>query len=204
MQFLRSKRLWTFISFIIILVLMGFVTATTLAPAISDVKVADCLQSSAGDCVRFPIVTGENIDAETLSLPQAFTGDLNFVIVPFTREQQEAVIKWLPFVQELHREYPSLNYYNVAILPDLAPAVRFLVSSGMNMATSDPEVRKAVIIVYLEDQEDFTAAMGIADLDSTRVFLLNSSGEVLWQESGIYSDELADRIREQIAIHLKQ
>lgn len=184
--------------FIGLIVSGALLVAITQAPEVSSIEVTDCVQSSIGDCVSFPIVTGDTLNGETVTLPEFFTGEYNLVIVPFNREQQEGVIDWLPVVQGLQADYDGLAYYSIGALPDLSAGVRLMISGGMTLVL-EPEVRDVSVLLYLEDQQLFADSLGADSLEETQLFILNHAGEVVWQASGAYSDALATELQEQIA-----
>ncbi len=185
------------ILFIALLVSGTLLVAVNHAPEVSSIELTACLQSDVGDCVRFPSVIGDTLNGETVTLPDFFTGEYNLVIVPFDREQQEGVLEWLPFVEELQSEYNGLAYYSVGALPDLPAGVRLMISGGMSFAL-DTAVRDVSILLYLEDQELFANSLSASTLDATQLLMLNSDGEVIWQAQGTYSDSLANDLRSQI------
>jgi hypothetical protein len=65
----------------------------------------------------------------------------------------------------------------------------------MNAVVSDPAVRQAAYIFYLEDQPTFLQALDLPDTDSIRVFIFDQTGNVLWQASGDFTSEMAESIR---------
>lgn len=183
---------------VVVIVAGALIVAVNQTPDISTIEVVECVQSTEGDCIRFPIVSGDTLNGETVTLPDFFTGAYNIVIVPFDREQQEGVIEWLPVMQDLQAEYDELRYYSVGALPDLPAGVRLLISGGMSLAV-DSDVRDAAVLIYLEDQTLFADSLGVDSLDETQLFILNGTGEVIWQTQGAYSKALADSLREQVA-----
>lgn len=183
--------------FLLLIVAGTLVVAMTQAPDLSSVTVNTCIQTTDGDCVRFPQVTGETLNSATAELPDFFTGEYNLVIVPFDREQQEGVLDWLPVAQDLVDEYEGLSYYSVGALPDLPTGVRLLISGGMTLAV-DADVRDISVLLYLENQALFADSLDTT-VDETALFILNQAGEVVWQASGAFNETLADTLRQQIA-----
>ena len=48
------------------------------------------------DSVRFPTVSGCNLNRQELEFPRDFRGDLNLLFVPFLQFQQAIVNTWIP------------------------------------------------------------------------------------------------------------
>lgn len=185
---------------LIALILSGLLlTALNQAPETSSIQQVECVQVTTGDCVRFPIVSGDTLNGETVQMPDFFTGDYNLVIVPFDREQQEAVIDWLPIMQELQTQYDGLAYYSIGALPDVSSGIRLLISGGMRLAL-DNDVRDVSVLLYLQDQQAFADSLNISSLDASQLLILNPDGEVIWQTDGTYSEASVQALREQIGM----
>lgn len=183
----------------LVIIVVIVLVAINAAPGTSSIQLASCMQSDAGDCIRFPTVSGETLSGNTVTLPDFFSGQYNLVILPFDREQQEDVVNWLPFVQALQGQYDGLAYYSIGALPDVAAPVRLMISGGMRLAV-EPAVQEVAVLLYLEDQQAFADALNISSLEQTQLLILDEQGDVLWQTSGVYHEALADTIREQVGL----
>jgi len=171
---------------------VALIVAMNQAPQTSSIQLSDC-----ADCLQFPTVTGETLNGETVTLPDYFSGDLNLVILPFDREQQEGVIDWLSVAQDLEAEF-GISYYSVGALPDLNAGVRLLISGGMTLVL-EPDVRDRSILLYLPEQDLFAQSIGADNLEQTEILILNNDGEILWQAQGNYSDALTTALRGKVA-----
>lgn len=187
--------------FIVVLLIISGIALFVInqAPQTSSIQVTGCLQSTGGNCLHFPTVSGENLNGATVTFPDDFAGEYNLVIVPFDREQQEAIVDWLPFVQTLKADYDGLEYYSIAALPDVSAPVRLLISGGMRLAIDD-DLKEVVALLYLDDQQAFADALAVASLEETQLFILDQNGDVIWHTSGGYSASHADTVREQITL----
>lgn len=185
------KRFW--IGLLLMLILGGvilIVAAGLFAPDVSTVKEQACLTAAERDgCIRFPLVSGLSLSGMEVTLPDDFDGDYTLVIVPFDDDQQVLAGTWLEPVQVLAEQHPGLMYYNTAVLPDLAPAVRVVVRMGMNALITDAHLRDVTITLFLSDRDALLTALDIPDVDAIQVFLLNRDGEVLWRNSGDYTPD---------------
>lgn len=163
------------------------------APATSPVQISCLIREEV--CLQLPTITGSNLAGQTQTFPAAFTKPYQLVVMPFDREQQTRVLDFVPLFQELSASRPDLGYYSMAALTDLAAPIRLLVSGGMNAVVSDPVVRDAAYIFYLEDQPAFLQALDLPDTESIRVYIFDQEGSVLWQASGDFTPALAESIR---------
>lgn len=195
---MRQKQLLILLVALLIFVVLLIGLVLQFAPQLSPVETSSnadsartrlCLQDEQGRCLRLPTVTGLDLDNQGRTFPDDFQGDYNLVVMPFDREQQVLAITWLPIFQDLRAEYPSLAYYSIAALPDLAPAIRLLVMGGMSAGVRDETTRAASIVVFLEEQERFLQSLTIPNPDVIQVFVFGRDGTVYWRGSGDYHQE---------------
>lgn len=203
-------RVAIIISLIVVAGIIVVVIAGSRAPQTSEVTLPtadttesvqspDCLTDDSGACLVMPAFQGDNLDGETLSFPADLAGRYNLVVMPFLDEQQVNAREWVPLFQDLATIYDDIAYYSLAPLPDLAPAIRFLVVGGTSAVVGDPDIRRVTVIAFLDDQQTFLDALDIASTEEIQAFIVTESGEVLWRVSGDYSDETADNLREALA-----
>ncbi len=187
---MKARRFWMIILALVFVAVLTLTAAGLLAPAVSTVMEQACLTVQAGDdCIRFPAVSGLSLSGLELMLPDDLQGDYALLLVPFDDDQQVLAGTWLEPAQILAEQYPSLTYYNAAVLPDLAPAVRVVVRVGMNALITDAHLRDVTITLFLADRDALLTALDIPSADVIQIFLLNGEGEVLWRNSGEYTPE---------------
>jgi hypothetical protein len=177
-------------------------TEALLTSAQATSETASEATSEALVLPQMPVVTGNNLDEESLTFPQDFASDYALVVMPFDRDQQTNAIAWLPMFQRIQANDPRISYYSIAALEDLSPAIRLLVVQGLNFAVTDSATRQATVVLFLSNQVEFTQALGISNLDAMRVLLLNKSGQVLWQTVGDYAPEKEADLLEWLALNL--
>lgn len=195
---MRFKRLWLVLASLVILAAGTFVIFTLTAPAISGVIEQPCLTDANADCIRFPEVSGMTLSGQEMTLPADFSGDYVLVIVPFDDQQQVRAATWLEPAQSWADQY-GLTYYDLAIMPDLSPAIRVFVRAGMNALITDSALRDLTLTLFLQDRDAFLAALAIPDVNAIQVFLLNAAGEVLWRGQGEYDPSLEDELSQVLA-----
>lgn len=189
---------------ILALLLLGLIAGVlallnSRAPATSTVELRACLRTTEDACLRLPSISGANLDGQSATFPEALRAPLNFIVMPFDREQQVRAIEWVPVFQELIGAEESIDFYSLAALPDLAPAIRLLVSGGMSAAVSDAAVRARTYLFYLEDQAAFLQALNVPDDEIMRVYLVNQIGELLYAGQGDATPEAIAALREAFA-----
>lgn len=185
---------------LMLIVIMGVSLAMLLrfAPATTPVTLVDCVRL-ADACLQLPTVTGTTLAGEAITFPDAFSAAFNLVVMPFDRDQQVQALTFVPLFQELTSKYANVAYYSIAALPDLSAPIRLLVSGGMQSAVTDPALRAATALLYLEDQPAFMTALAVPDDSTIQIFIFNQTGEVLFQALGDDSDAVALALHEKVA-----
>lgn len=142
----------------------------------------------SSDSVRFPVVTSENLEGRTFTLPRDFDGERNVVFVAFKREQQREVDSWVPFVKALVSRTPDTEYYEIPTIKRMVAPMRWMINRGMRGGIDDLGARERTITLYL-DKEPFKRALGITSEKEIEVLVVDRAGSVLWRTAGAFSDE---------------
>lgn len=194
--FLRHHPLLSGLAALIAIALaILIVVVIASAPASTAVRVASCVESAAGGCIRFPSVTGTNLLGDVFALPAGFSGEYNLILLSFDEGQTARMAAWLPVAQELAADHPQFAYYSLPALKSVNPLVRAAIVGGMIVLIPDESVRAVTIMLFLEDKDAFLAALAIETLDTPQMLLLNPSGEIVWRATGDYSDSAAHDLR---------
>ena len=63
--------------------------------------------------MKFPDISGENLEKKKYNIPYDLEGELNIVIVPFQRWHQSLVDEWSAFLNNIERSNRNFRYYEV-------------------------------------------------------------------------------------------
>ena len=151
-----------------------------------------------GEENRFPIVSGANLDRAEMEFPRDFGGEYNLILVPFQRYQQETVNTWIPFAQKMERDYEEFMYYEFPTIRSMPAFSRTFINEGMRAGIPDPVSRERTITLYL-DKESFKRDLGIETERDISLFLVDTSGRILWRESGEYNPKIAGELETLLA-----
>lgn len=195
----RRRILLIGITVLIIIIIGVGVVSVINAPETSEVAEQACLTTDDAACIRFPTITGQNLNGTDFTMPDDFTGTYNLVIIPFDREQQTLATDWLPFAQDLVASYAGLRYYDVAVFPDIAAPFRLAARSGLIALIPDFAIREITITAFLDDRDAFLEAMDIDDVEDIYIVLLNATGEVLWRTTGTFDEAKGEELQTQLA-----
>ncbi|MYA05442.1 MAG: hypothetical protein F4Y37_12665 [Caldilineaceae bacterium SB0664_bin_22] len=136
--------------------------------------------------IRFPEVAGRDIDGNDFVVPTDFAGNLNLVLMAFTREHQYDVNTWLPHARELESSWQGFRVYEVPTLWEMNWFQRRQLDFWMSTGIQDPLARATTITLYT-DLQAMQAALAIPDFDTIQVLLVDRDGLVVWRSEGTFS-----------------
>jgi hypothetical protein len=148
--------------------------------------------------VRFPQVSGANLDRKRLALPQDFEGHVNILLIAFQQWQQGEVNTWIPAVQQLEAAHPSVRYYELPTIRNLNRLAQAFINGGMRAGIPDRLARVRTITLYL-DKETFRQALDLPDEEHIHVLLIDADGQVLWRERGLFTPAKGAALEAQLA-----
>jgi hypothetical protein len=148
--------------------------------------------------MKFPTVSGSNLQRRQLTLPQDLQGEQNLVLIAFQQWQQTQVDTWIPFARQLEEAYPAVRYYELPTIQRLNALARTFINEGMRAGIPGQVARERTITLYL-DKKAFREALQLSGEDDIHVLLLDRQGRVLWRAEGAFTpdkgDSLASAIR---------
>ncbi|MGM0591216.1 MAG: hypothetical protein ACQETI_06210, partial [Halobacteriota archaeon] len=131
---------------------------------------------------EFPEVSGDNLDGETVYLPDDFDGDPTLVCITFKRKLLPFVEEWIDLAERLAAEYDGLTYYQLAVLRRMNRLSRSFLERGLHSDVTDPERRGRTVPIYTHKPE-FREALDLGGEDTIYVLLVEN-GKVVWSLAG--------------------
>jgi len=153
-------------------------------------SVAESRFQVSGEEGQFPVVSGSNLQRQEFEFPRDFEGQINFLLIPFQREQQKDVNTWVPLAQKLERSFPGLVYYELPTIRKLPVLSRTFINEGMRAGIPDRTARERTVTLYI-DKDKFKEVLEIKTESTIHLFLLDEDGNILWRDSGTYTDDKA-------------
>ena len=147
--------------------------------------------------MKFPDVSGSNLQRERVNLPVDLEGELNMLFIPFQQWQQAIVDSWIPWAREIEQGFPGLRYYELPTIEQLPLLARFFINEGMRAGIPDPVSRQRTITLYV-DKSSFCQALGMNTEKTIYILLVDRQGNVIDQQQGEYSPEKARLLLEAI------
>lgn len=139
--------------------------------------------------MRFPEVTGSNLERRRFHLPQDLEGDLNLLFLAFWQRHQSLVDSWMPLANRLQGQHEELAAYELPVIQSRFKLSQWFIDSGMRAGIPDRRVREHTITLYL-DKAPFLDSLDIADESTIHVLVVDRAGRVVWRTSGAWSLDL--------------
>jgi len=183
---------------------MGVVAVFSLAFLGWRIMVGQSRLEVSSEGVRFPTVSGFNLNRQELEFPRDFEGELNLLFVPFLQAQQSIVNTWIPFAGELEATRPGFVYYELPTIDEMPMLSRTFVNEGMRAGIPDPKSRERTITLYV-DTAKFMQAVEIPSKNDVHILLVDRSGGILWRTTGAFDDPKGSGLMKAIdAYHVRK
>lgn len=140
--------------------------------------------------MHFPNVSARNLQGLDVTLPEAFVGERNVVLVAFHRRHQALVDSWVPWLEGRAAADPGFRFYELPTIGRVWAPVRKFIDGGMAASIREPRVLQRTLTIY-GDVRHVTAPLGIDDRSTIALFLVDGSGIVRWTGTGGFEPELA-------------
>ncbi len=150
--------------------------------------------------MKFPKVSGKDLNGVLHTIPDKLEGKLNLLVVAFQQWQVRPIETWVPFLQTLVMEYPQLQFYELPTLRKFNVLSQWIIDSGMRSGIRDKEMRARTITLYI-DKGEFTKALDIPTEDTIYLFLVDCDGNILWRDTGEFSEEKQNAVLKAISNH---
>ena len=146
---------------------------------------------------KFPEVTGNNLNGESIRIPSQLKGEVNVLLVPFQMWQQGLVDSWVPFLVSLMEKNPQIDFYELPTIRKMNLFIRRVIDGGMRGGIPSRDTRSRTITLYI-DKKPFKDALEIPTEDTLYLYLVNKEGTILWEDAGELSDEKATSLEESL------
>ncbi len=138
----------------------------------------------------FPNLAARNLQGLDVTLPDAFTGDRNVVLIAFHRNHQELVDSWVPWLEKRTTTDPALRFYELPTIGRIWAPVRNFIDGGMAASIRTPVILQRTLTIY-GDVNRLTRPLGIDDRSTITLLLVDRTGSVTWQGLGGYDPNTA-------------
>jgi hypothetical protein len=139
----------------------------------------------------FPSVTGQNLEKESMTLPDDLQGEMALLLIGYKQDSQFDIDRWLI---GLDMTETKVAVYEVPTIQGLFPRMfSTFIDNGMRSGIPKP-LWKGVVTVY-KDGEKVQAFTGNEKPNNTRVVLLDAQGNVIYFYDQGFSVDALNQLR---------
>ncbi len=148
-----------------------------------------------------PALNGETLDGQPISVPAASAGKVTLLLVAFTKTAGDNANPWR---DRFERDFPNprVTTYAVAMLEDAPAMLRGMIKAGMRGAV--PPVRRSHFVVCVSNEQNWKKFTRMSDGKWPYLVLLDGSGQVRWNESGLFDETHYQALKATTAALLKR
>ena len=126
--------------------------------------------------LKFPTVSGENLEKTLVTIPQTFLGQPALLLVGYKQDAQFDIDRWLI---GLDMTQTNVAVYEIPTIAGMFPRMfKTVIDNGMR-AGIPKELWQGVITVY-QDGERVQAFTGNTNPNNARVLLLDNTGKIVY------------------------
>jgi hypothetical protein len=133
--------------------------------------------------IRFPPIEGKALNGDEFAVPEKLSKPHNLLLVAFQRKQQEDVDTWIPRLEKVEDANEDFAFYEFPILEEMNVMARWFIYHGMRGGITSTRARSRTVTFHL-DKKEFKRSLGIESEESILLFLVDSTGVVIWRDSG--------------------
>jgi hypothetical protein len=136
---------------------------------------------TSGD--RFPSLSARDLERTERTLPDAFSGAWNLVVVAFRRQQQTQVDQWVAWHSSVATDRPGFECWEIPVIGAMWSPARTFIDGGMAQAVREVHARQHTLTVYTNVAKA-TYALDIADTGTVTALLVDADGRIRWRTAG--------------------
>jgi hypothetical protein len=153
--------------------------------------VAHTLGARAGDALsELPSAEVEALDRNVFTVPDAFSGNANLVVMSFARDQSDALDAWY----EAGDGVAGVTPYRLLLMGGVPRAVRGIVEKAMRKAVPGSDAQSRYLLYY-GDGDAYLEQLGLTDTSQVLVMLVDGTGRARWTHRGPVDDDALSALR---------
>lgn len=147
----------------------------------------------------FPEVKARNLNGRELNIPTDLVKHRATVLVVALKRCHLAMVEsWLPHLEQLTRDIPGTDFYELPTLPALYAPVRGIIDNGIAQQHGKKRDTAEHTFTVYTNQTVFMKNARIASPDTIHIFLLDKDGQVLYRATGPWTEQKDSVLRESI------
>ncbi|WP_136589001.1 hypothetical protein [Salinigranum halophilum] len=140
--------------------------------------------------MKFPRVSGSNLEGDHRSLPDGFDGDPTLLVISFQWQQRSLVDPWCSVAEQLAARYDAFEYYELLVV-DWRSRMLIGRTRRADLLTADQHDRMLVLRV---NKRQFRQSLGLLGEDTVYALLLDDE-HVVRQAAGFPVSSTVDGLQ---------
>lgn len=136
-----------------------------------------------------PIIEGETLAGNKVSLPAAAAGRAALLIIGFTRGSQDQTKAWSLRARD---RFPA---WSIAVLEDVPRLLRGMVTRGIRSGL--PKEQHGRFVLVYQGEKQLKQAAGFGRPDDAYLLVIDGAGAVRWSFHGPVTDAAIDQLARQ-------
>ena len=142
---------------------------------------------------QFPKIAARNLERQDVTLPEAFEGARNVVMIAFQQRHQALVDSWVPWLESIAKCDSEFRFYEIPTIGRIWSPFRSFIDGGMAAAIREPVILRRTLTVY-GDVSRLTAPLGITNRNTIHVLAVDHEYRVRGMVQGAFSESTAHEI----------
>jgi hypothetical protein len=142
---------------------------------------------------QFPRIAARNLELRNVTLPEAFEGERNVVMIAFQQRHQALIDSWVPWLETIAKSDSKFRFYEIPTIGRIWSPFRSFIDGGMAAAIREPVILRRTLTVY-GDVSRLTSPLGITNRRTIQVLAVDSQFCVRGMVQGSFNDSSAQEI----------
>lgn len=152
----------------------------------------------------FPPIEGSTLSDKHVSIPKDTKGKYSFIAVAGSRKAEESLNTWAEplyyhFVPEARKNNQlfAMDYdVNLYFVPLFTGANKAFAGKARKQAIKHVDTRIHDYVLFFKGDKKIKQSLGMKNKNEPYFFLLNDKGEIVYQTSGVYTDDKIAKVEE--------
>jgi hypothetical protein len=143
-----------------------------------------------------PTIEGESFAGRKVRLPDATRGKIAVLIFGFTKASKEPTSAWGAKIQSDLGSRAGFEIYQLPVLEDVPRFIRGMVISSIKKGV--PESLRDHFVPILQHESELKKFVGYQEKDDAYMVVLDTTGRVVYQLHGPFSDAAYQKISDEV------
>jgi len=146
----------------------------------------------------FPTISATTLSGDQIIFPDNLDKKVNIIILAFEEWAQKDVDTWAGFILKQYDVDDEINYYELPMMSKFYSWLSGWIDGGMKQG-----IEVALhdnVATYYGERKPYFEYLGIDDLNTCYVFLIDANGKIRFAEEGLLNDKKQNELMENITL----